>query len=117
MNVERVFKVLALPNKGHFDHFGVHPKTASMYGHKVEDIVELEMEIADDQERVDHEGVDYWGFWDFEYNRWSLIYPKLFLLDMCFPYGIKAEETRMIGDGYKGKAYRLLIKNILQRKV
>lgn len=94
----------------HYKHFGIHPSIANMYGHKPEEIVELEMEVADDQTIPDSNGkyleADYWGWFDNVDQDFCMIYPQRFLMAMCFPYGVKAAEEKN-----QGKAYRLKIIN------
>lgn len=96
-----------------FNHFGITPMSASLYGDKIEDIVQVEIEIAKNQKRPTHQeqrdsaGADYWGWFDNEEKKFTLIWAQLFLLDMCFPYGLKAEEERD-----RGKAYRLNVKQV-----
>jgi len=106
--MEKTFKVNAVyaMDGNCYNHFGIHPSLASMYGVKVKDIVELQMRVSADQITPDEISTkaDYWGWYDNEDQRFSMIYPKRFLLEMCFPYGIKACE-----DQNQGKAYRLEI--------
>ncbi len=101
-------KVNAIKGDNGYKHFGIHQKSASLCGYKPEDIVELNMAISNNQIKPDPNDVnmvpDYWGWFDNEDKKFTLIYPKLFLLNMCFPYGIEIEENRN-----KGKAYRLEI--------
>ncbi len=108
------FKVNATLNeKGrYYHHFGIHPTLAMMYGDKPEDIVELEMKVSNDQTvppaNEKDLSVDYWGWYDSEKNEFTkMIYAKRFLLEMCFPYGIKRSE-----ESGQGKAYRLEIVNV-----
>lgn len=93
----------------YFTHFGIHEKTASIYGNKKEDIVNVQLELSDNQKIVDNNNdpnIDYWGWFDYTEKKFtSLIYPKYFLLGLCFAYGIKAAE-----DNNQGKAFRLNIK-------
>lgn len=89
--------------------FGVHHKFASLYGVDKKDIVEIELDIHEDQiPDCDNTGkvneADYWGWFDNEQQKFTLIWPKYFLLNMCFTYGIKAAE-----EVNHGKAYRLKI--------
>jgi hypothetical protein len=44
------------------------------------------------------------GWYDSKKEIFSMIYSKRFLLEMCFPYGLKASE-----EANHGKAYRLEI--------
>jgi len=107
---KKIFKQRAVftDNKHHYIHFGIHPLLASMYGCEEKDIVELKMVISDDQTLPDDNKVDsnpdYWGWFDNEKMDFTLIYPKHFLLNMCFAYGIKACEEKN-----EGKALRLEI--------
>ena len=107
----RVFQSSTVPDsKGVFYHFGIVPSLASVYGNKPEDIVQVSITIAEDQTipENDSDGKeyvgDYWGWFDFNEQRFSMIYPRRFLLNMCFAYGIEASEER----GH-GKAFRLVV--------
>jgi len=104
----------AVLDKMGYSHFGITPLNACLYGDKVEDIVEVEVSIAEDQtvppppqKDPNVKETDYWGWWDNERKRFSLILRKHFLLNMCFPYGMEAEEERG-----KGKAYRVNVKPV-----
>lgn len=106
--MKRTFKTTAVLSGDHYQHFGIHPITANLYGNRVDEIVNLTMVISNDQTVPVHDTsmvADYWGYYDYDDKRFSLIYPKHFLLNMCFPNGIKACE-----DAGQGKAYRLEIK-------
>lgn len=103
------FKKTAVLKDGIYQHFGIHPKTASLYGNKASDIVEVTMRVSEDQEVPKHltgpkapANPDYWGWFDSEDGEFTFIWNAYFLLDMCFTYGMKAEEKRG-----RGKAYRL----------
>jgi hypothetical protein len=101
------FKHNATFNGKNYEHFGIHPNLASIYGKKPEDVIEVCLKISDNQEipkKDNNMVVDYWGWFDNKKQNFTIIYPKRFLLEMCFPYGIKASEDK--GDG---KAYRLEI--------
>lgn len=105
-----VFKVTAVfdsnASEPHYKHFNIHPITANLFGNKVEDIVTIFLKISEDQEirkYINGDKADYWGWLDFKEKRLSMIYPQRFLLDMCFPHGIKTAEEH----GKYGKAYRL----------
>jgi hypothetical protein len=106
------FKITAIfdkENGGHYKHFGINPVSAVLYGDKPEDIVEVNIRISDDQSTpVNYNSMiaDYWGWYDYKDKKFSLIYPKRFLLEMCFPYGIAASER-----AGQGKAYRLELSN------
>ena len=41
----------------------------------------------------DGESSTYWGWWDLRHGHgWCHVYPKKFLVEMCFPYGTEVEE-------------------------
>lgn len=106
------YKFNAVYNKkgDFYEHFGIHPTLVNLYGVKPEDIVEVEMKKSEDQSvQVFDKSMnsDYWGWFDFDRQEFSMIYAKYFLLNMCFPYGIKPCEEQN-----QGKAYRLEIVNI-----
>lgn len=95
----------------HFQHFGIHPVTAQVYGDKVEDILDVELTLAENQVKPSpnqkYEVADYWGYFDYEQNKFTMIYPQYFLLSMCFPSGVDVAEE--VG---RGKAFRLNVKKI-----
>lgn len=105
------FRITAIFNGRHYNDFGIHPKTASLYGHRANDIVEVMMGVAEDQQVPKHIAgpksnpeADYWGWYDNERKRFTHIWQAYILLEMCFPYGMKVEEEKG-----RGKAYRLEI--------
>lgn len=106
------FEKTAVLNNDVFHHFGIHPSTITLYGDSIEDIVLVIMKVSNDQtipsineKRIDP---DYWGWFNNENMEFSsMIYGQRFLLNMCFPSGIKASE-----DAGNGKAYRLEIVEI-----
>jgi hypothetical protein len=105
--MSKIYTKSAVWNGKNFGHFGIHPQTCCLYGDEPEDIENVEFTISDDQSlpisNDNSMNVDYWGWIDTgDDNFSSMIYPKYFLLDMCFPYGIK--KTELAG---QGKAYRL----------
>lgn len=109
--MEKIFTVTAIwsnnEEKPHYYHFGIHPITASLYGNDPSEIQTIQMKISDNQEKADSNEhlanePDYWGWYDIKDESFSFIFPKYFLLNMCFPAGIKATEERG-----QGKAYRL----------
>lgn len=89
---------------GYYYHFGINKVTASVYGDKPEDIVTVDLKISDNQDKPEANGellnADYWGWFDEKEQEFTMIYPQYFLLNMCFPYGIKAEEDRKYGKAY-----------------
>lgn len=112
--MKKTHKHKAVFNGEYFEHFGIREVTASLYGKKKEEILEVKLTISEDQSippppQNDPAVLtsDYWGWWDNEDKAFTMIYQKRFLLDMCFPYGIEASEEKG-----KGKAYRLEVKEI-----
>lgn len=104
------FNVTAVYNKKQscYYHFGIHEKTASLFGNSPESICKLKMRIVDNQERPDSIESDlgyYWGWFDNNTQKFSstMIFNKLFLLELCFP-DMRASER-----SGSGKAYRLEI--------
>lgn len=113
MKIEPSIHTAVLKDK-RYTHFGVNKHNACLYGDKLEDIVQVEVSIADDQKippapqnDPNVNDPDYWAWWDNKEQRFSIIWAKHFLLEMCFPYGIKAEEDRDFG-----KAYRVNVKPV-----
>lgn len=92
-----------------FNHFGIHPSTTQLYGDRVEDILDVELTLGLDQERPLPNSEcwepDYWGWFDYNKNEFTMVYAQYFLLNMCFPSGIKIAEQ--CG---RGEAYRLNVK-------
>lgn len=96
----------AVWNGKYYEHFGIRKEIAYMYGHKENEVSNVEMKVSADQRippandgNMDR---DYWGWFDFERQEFTMIYAKRFLLNMCFAYGIEASEQ-----ANQGKAYRL----------
>jgi tRNA nucleotidyltransferase/poly(A) polymerase len=93
---------------GTYKNFGIHLKTAPLFGASPDEIITVTFKISDDQVRDKRKGVDYWGWYSTKekYNEGfgMMIYPSYIQLQVCFPYGI--EEHEKFGDG---KAYRIEI--------
>ena len=107
------FEKTAVLSDGVYRHFGIHPMTASLYGDKPEDIVVVVMKISDDQSvpepNGEHKEVDYWVWHDHDTfirkeGFSDMLFAQRFLLNMCFPAGIKGTE-----EAGQGKAYRVEI--------
>jgi len=98
------FEISAVLDGKSWKYFGIHESLVSLYGVNKEDIKTLVMKISDNQniEDLNKNNADYWGW--FDNNKFTLIYPKRFLLEMCFPYGLKVTEK-----SGRGKSYRLEI--------
>ena len=114
MNIKPTIHTAVLGKTNVYGHFGISELTASLYGDKVEDIVSVEVTVANNQEKPpapqDDPNIneaDYWAWWDNEREKFTLIWPKYFLLNMCFTYGMKPEEERG-----RGKAYRVNVKPV-----
>ncbi len=102
----KVFKHTAVLEGKTFTHFGIHAATSDLYGHKPEEIIDIELTISKDQGKPpmdsNNNAADYWGWYDCRKKCFTMIYAQRFLLGMCFGYGIEAAEN-----SYQGKAYRL----------
>jgi len=91
-----------------FKHFGIETVSASLYGAKPEDIVDVEITISQDQSVPSFEAQkasktsDYWGWISKGEDRFSIIFGQRFLLNMAFASGIEAAEKHD-----RGKAYRI----------
>ncbi len=100
-----VFKMKCVAKTNCLAHFGIRDMTSSLYGYKPKDILEVDMVISEDQTLPENDNdrtePDYWGWYDNDDKRISMMYSARFLLDMCFPYGIKASEK-----AGQGKAFR-----------
>lgn len=98
----------AVKSEKGFKNFGIRPVSASLYGNKPEDIVDVEITIAEDQsvpsfdEQKKSDSPDYWGWIAKGEDRFSIIFGQRFLLNMAFVSGIEAAEEHD-----KGKAYRI----------
>lgn len=78
-----------------FKSFGIHEKSANIYGHKLEEIEMLSIKISDDQNKTSK---GYWGF--FEYDDWNIE-----SIDNCFQLmslrvGHGAIEAESRGNGF-----------------
>ena len=101
------FETTAVWDEKSYHHFGIRPSLASLYGDDPEDIETIVMGVSEDQTIPEpnekRQEADYWGWYDFEDKRFTnMIYTQRFLLEICFPAGIKGTEE--VG---QGKAYRL----------
>ena len=124
--METRFEKTAVLSGDVYRHFGIHPVTASVYGDKIEDIVVVVMEISEDQSVPElnskYEKADYWVWYDYdrhildtlikEEGYSDMLFAQRFLLDMCFPAGIKGTE-----EAGQGKAYRVEIIEIKDYKL
>ena len=103
---ETIVETTAVKNEISFKHFGINSATAMLYGYEEKDIQNVQFSVSKDQIKpkpnTNDMAADYWGWFDYSNNRFSLIYPKYFLLDMCFPAGIEGTEK-----ANQGKAYSL----------
>ena len=111
----KIIKQTAVFNGKTFEHFGIKPHIASMYGKKPEDIINVELTVANDQtippppqEDPNVNDADYWGWYDFKRIDFTMVYAKRFLLEMCFPAGLEESEKFR-----EGKAYRV---NVVEAK-
>jgi hypothetical protein len=106
--MKKIFNKSAIYNNEHdyYEHFGINPSTANLYGHRIFEIKHIDLQISDNQSipplNEKYEKADYWGWYDNEKEDFTMIWPQRFLLNMCFVYGIEASEK-----ANEGKAYRL----------
>ena len=71
-----------------YAHFYPHPRlTASCVG-KGARVLEAVVSEGEEQEGC------YWAWWDSHDQRFMFVYPRRFLVGMCFPYGPEAEERK-----------------------
>ena len=106
--MKKIFKTTAII-KSEYMFFGIHEKIACLYGVSKKDILYIEFKISADQtirNNLHHPDPDYWGWLDYEKDRFTMIHAKRGLLNMCFAYGIDASEKLN-----RGKAYRIKILN------
>lgn len=83
--------------------FYVSPITACLYGIRDEKIETVKLKVAENQNREDEADVEYWGWFDFEEQKFlSFIQDSYLKLCICFPAGIESSEE--LG---RGRAYRL----------
>lgn len=114
MNIPQEIIKTAVYDGKSFKSFGISPLTASLYGHKEDEIIEIKITVAADQTKPSFEqqqknkNADYWGWWDDVDKKMSFIHPQLFILNMCFPYSYEAEEERG-----RGKALRINVEKNL----
>jgi hypothetical protein len=105
MNLNKTFETTAVWYGKYYHHFGIHESLASLYGDDPDDIQKLKLKISEDQTIPESDkNVDYWGWLPKDEDKFNMIYPAYFLLDMCFPAGIVGTEK-----AGQGKAYRLKI--------
>ena len=76
-------------------HFFSHPKSVQMCRDQKswDEIPILETEVSQGTDTPE----SYWGWWDDNRKRWELVFPRKFLVEMCFPYGTDPEE--LVGRG------------------
>lgn len=74
-----------------YKFFGIHEKTACMYGKKKEDIIQVRMRKSKNQDR-NYDEPAYWGFFNISRGNFSLIYQSLVCLTVCFPGSMDSYE-------------------------
>ena len=87
-----------------YSHIYPSIKQVQMCVDKDEPIYEIDVVEASDPSDD-----SYWGWMD-EHNEISMIYPNAQALQMCFPYGIEAEER-----AGRGRVIRVDITEIFER--
>ena len=108
-NESKIYKTTAIKKSNNeYEDFGINKNSASIYGHKPEDIISIEFKISDNQTKPKNNKSkisDYWAWFDFEENKFTLIYPNYVVLNTAFPYGLDVVENKR----KEGKAYRIEI--------
>lgn len=84
---------------GEYSHFYASRRLVEFCGYAPEDVHEVELrEAADDEE------TPYWGWEDADDGSWGMIWPSKVQLQMCFTYGMEAAIT-----AGKGRPVRLIV--------
>jgi hypothetical protein len=78
-----------LEKRNYFMHIKSHPILTKMYGD------EPVIEVIVSETNVDDENT-YYG-WKKPDGKFNMIYPQKFLVEMCFPYGLKLAEKNNEG--------------------
>lgn len=109
MEISRNIVTCVKDKDGIYRHFGIFEATLGIYGCKLSDIIKVRVEISEDQSSLDYvpKQADYWAWVEADGKLSNLIWSQWFLLNMCFPYGIKSAEEHG-----EGKAYRVKITEI-----
>jgi len=72
----------------------VHPKTTNLYD-PGKPIHELKV-----KEAIGDDFTPYWAWWDNDKEKFTMMYYHRDLLEICFPYGLKAETEHGKGQDY-----------------
>ena len=90
---------------GDFFHFYAHPDLVRMCGY--DEVFKTCVTEAGVVEDVHAEMKDMWGgyyaWWDEERREFQFIAPHLHAVEICFPYGSKAEVEKGAGNVYRVK--------------
>lgn len=108
LTTDYTFKENATKTHKGYNNFGINHMSAKMFGYAPNEIETVNLKVSEDQSRPTlHDRSitpDYWGWFDFQKNKFTFIHPQLVLLHMCFAGGLKFAESKNTG-----KAYRLEI--------
>ena len=98
------YAIIQENDKGlYFTTIGLNPKFAHYWGVKDTDkIYKVTFDIHENQSEPNWDAQEYWGWLDFDDNKYKMIWPNYKLFHCCFTYGVKAEEL-----SGKGKSVRL----------
>jgi len=82
-----------------FFHFFHHPKSVKMCQDSREPHPIFKVEVSENADPNAGQNIggpsgSYWGWWNSEDNSFHFVFPSRLQVDMCFPYGAKAEEER-----------------------
>jgi hypothetical protein len=72
----------------HWEHVSLHPKVT--YFHDFNET----NPIFCIRVTLDEETGTYWAWWDYQNQHFTMVYPHLLLVRVCFAYGPEAEEKR-----------------------
>lgn len=85
------FQIKCTMIDGYLTHFGIHEKTASLYGIKPENIMNVVLKYTDNQ-TINKNQYEIWGYYEYEKQRFSLIFNNYAKLTVCFPNNMKTYE-------------------------
>jgi len=98
-----MIKTTAIFENGLYKNFGINKKTCNLFGYKKSDIVNVRITIS--KNKNDKESPEYWGWFDNEKQKITLIWYSLIGLRTCFEYSLETMEK--LGHG---KAIKLEVK-------
>jgi len=85
-----------------YDDISLTSETTRSYNYKKSILKVLVRKAEDD------ESTEYNGWWDFKENKFTMVHHSK-VINICFPYGYKAEE-----EAGHGKLYKVIIEDIIE---